>query len=305
MRIVFAGTPEFAVPCLRAAANKAEVVAVYTQPDRPAGRGRGLTPSPVKLEAVQRGIPVLQPENFKSAVSKEALRALKPDLMVVVAYGLILPQSVLDIPEHGCWNVHASLLPRWRGAAPIQRAIEAGDTRSGVCLMQMEKGLDTGPVLLAQALDIGPQETGGQLHDRLSELGAQVLADGLGLLRASIQLPPHPQPVEGVTYAHKIDKAEARLDWTQPATALANKVRAFNPWPMAEAQLAGERVRLHGAVALDEAHGADPGAVLRASRDGIDIACGEGALRIRVLQREGGKAITAADYLNARRDLLR
>jgi len=305
MRIVFAGTPEFAVPCLRAAANKAEVVAVYTQPDRPAGRGRGLTPSPVKLEAVQRGIPVLQPENFKAAVSKEALRALKPDLMVVVAYGLILPQSVLDIPEHGCWNVHASLLPRWRGAAPIQRAIEAGDTRSGVCLMQMEKGLDTGPVLLAQALDIGPQETGGQLHDRLSELGAQVLADGLGLLRASIQLPPHPQPVEGVTYAHKIDKAEARLDWTQPATALANKVRAFNPWPMAEAQLAGERVRLHGAVALDEAHGADPGAVLRASRDGIDIACGEGALRIRVLQRDGGKAITAADYLNARRELIR
>jgi methionyl-tRNA formyltransferase len=305
MRIVFAGTPDFAVPCLRAAANKAEVVAVYTQPDRPAGRGRGLTPSPVKLEAVQRGIPVLQPDNFKSALSKQALRALKPDLMVVVAYGLILPQSVLDIPEHGCWNVHASLLPRWRGAAPIQRAIEAGDARSGVCLMQMEKGLDTGPVLLAQALDIGADETGGQLHDRLSELGAQVLADGLGLLRATITLPPHPQPDAGVTYAHKLDKAEARLDWTQPAIALANKVRAFNPWPMAEAQLAGERVRIHGAVALDETHAAMPGSVLRTGRDGIDIGCGEGALRIRVLQREGGKAITAADYLNARRDLIR
>ena len=305
MRIVFAGTPEFAVPCLRAAANKAEVVAVYTQPDRPAGRGRGLTPSPVKLEAIQRGIPVLQPENFKSAVSKDALRALKPDLMVVVAYGLILPPSVLDIPEHGCWNVHASLLPRWRGAAPIQRAIEAGDTRSGVCLMQREKGLDTGPVLLAQPLDIGPNETGGQLHDRLSELGAQVLADGLGLLRATIQLPPHPQPSEGVTYAHKIDKAEAKLDWAQPAVTLANKVRAFNPWPMTEAQLAGERVRIHGALALDETHGATPGTVLRTGRDGIDIACGEGVLRIRVLQRDGGKAITAADYLNARRDLPR
>ncbi len=305
MRIVFAGTPEFAVPCLRAAANKAEVVAVYTQPDRPAGRGRGLTPSPVKLEAVQRGIPVLQPDNFKSALSKDALRALKPDLMVVVAYGLILPQSVLDIPEHGCWNVHASLLPRWRGAAPIQRAIEAGDSESGVCLMQMEKGLDTGPVLLAQALEIGADETGGQLHDRLSALGAQVLADALGLLRATIALPPHPQPDAGVTYAHKIDKAEARLDWMQPAVALANKVRAFNPWPVAEAQLAGERVRIHGAVAIDEAHAAVPGSVLRAGRDGIDIACGEGVLRIRVLQREGGKAITAADYLNARRDLPR
>ena len=302
MRIVFAGTPEFAVPCLRAAANKAEVVAVYTQPDRPAGRGRGLTPSPVKLEAVQRGIPVLQPENFRSALSKQALRALKPDLMVVVAYGLILPQSVLDIPVHGCWNVHASLLPRWRGAAPIQRAIEAGDTRSGVCLMQMEKGLDTGPVLLAQAIDIGPAETGGQLHDRLSELGARVLGDALGLLRATIQLPPHPQPEDGATYAHKLDKAEARLDWSLPATALANKVRAFNPWPMADAMLLGERVRIHGAVALDEAHGARPGEVLRSGRDGIDIACGDGVLRIRVLQRDGGKAITAADYVNARRN---
>ena len=304
MRIVFAGTPAFAVPCLRAAANKAEVVAVYTQPDRPAGRGRGLTPSPVKLEALQRGIPVLQPENFKAAVSKQALRALKPDLMVVVAYGLILPQSVLDIPEHGCWNVHASLLPRWRGAAPIQRAIEAGDTRTGVCLMQMEKGLDTGPVLLSRALEIGAQETGGQLHDRLAELGADVLADGLGLLRATIRVPPKPQPAEGVTYAHKIEKAEARLDFLQPAAVLANKVRAFNPWPMAEAQLAGERLRIHAAVALDEAHGRAPGALLRGGRDGLDVACGEGALRIRVLQREGGKPITAADYLNARRDLV-
>ena len=303
MRIVFAGTPAFAVPCLRAAANKAEVVAVYTQPDRPAGRGRGLTPSPVKLEALQRGIPVLQPENFRAAVSRQALRALKPDLMVVVAYGLILPQSVLDIPEHGCWNVHASLLPRWRGAAPIQRAIEAGDTRTGICLMQMERGLDTGPVLLSRALDIGAQETGGQLHDRLSDLGADVLADGLGLLRATLRVPPKPQPAEGVTYAHKIEKAEARLDFTQPASMLANKVRAFNPWPMTEAQVAGERLRIHAAVAVDEAHGRAPGTLLRADRDGLDIACGDGALRIRVLQREGGKPITAADYLNARRDL--
>ena len=304
LRIVFAGTPEFAVPCLRAAAQRNEVVAVYTQPDRPAGRGRELTPSPVKREALLRGIEVLQPENFKSAVSKEALRALQPDLMVVVAYGLILPQSVLDIPTYGCWNVHASLLPRWRGAAPIQRAIEAGDSESGVCLMQMEKGLDTGPVLLSQKLDIGEHDTGGQLHDRLSALGAQVLSDGLGLLRAGIRPVPQPQPEEGATYANKLDKVEARLDWSQPARVLANKVRAFNPWPMAEAQVAGERLRLHGAVALDDAHQAPPGTLLRASRDGLDIAAGEGVLRIRVLQREGGKAITAADYLNARRDLV-
>jgi methionyl-tRNA formyltransferase len=304
MRIVFAGTPDFAVPSLRAAAQRNEVVAVYTQPDRPAGRGRGLTPSPVKREALERGIEVVQPENFKSAAAREALAAYKPDLLVVVAYGLILPQAVLDIPIQGCWNVHASLLPRWRGAAPIQRAIQANDARTGVCLMQMEKGLDTGPVLLSQALDIGNEETGGQLHDRLAALGAQVLADGLGLLRAGIRPIPQPQPKDGVTYAHKLDKAEARLDWSRPALELANKVRAFNPWPMAEAQVAGERLRLHSAVALPVSHDAAPGTLLAAGRDGLDVACGEGVLRIRVLQRDGGKAITAADYLNGRRDLL-
>ena len=303
MRIVFAGTPEFAVPSLRAACGKAEVVAVYTQPDRPAGRGRGLQASPVKQEALSRGIPVLQPQTLKSQVSRDALRALKPDLMVVVAYGLLLPQKILDIPEEGCWNVHASLLPRWRGAAPIQRAIEAGDAQTGVCLMQMEKGLDTGPVLLSQSLAIGEQETGGQLHDRLAELGAQVLADGLGLLRAGIRPVPRPQPAAGVTYAHKLDKAEAKLDWSQPAAVLARKVRAFNPWPVAEAVLAGERLRIHGAVAIDAPAGVAPGTLMAAGRDGIDVACGEGALRIRVLQRDGGKAITAADWLNARRDL--
>ncbi len=301
MRIIFAGTPDFAVPSLRAAASRNEVVAVYTQPDRPAGRGRGLTPSPVKLEAVRRGIPVLQPQDFKSALSKDALRALEPDLLVVVAYGLILPQSVLEIPVHGCWNVHASLLPRWRGAAPIQRAIEAGDARTGVCLMAMEKGLDTGPVLLTLALDIAAADTGGRLHDRLAALGAQVLSDGLGLLRAGIKPIAKPQPVAGVTYARKLDKAEAMLDWALPAQVLADKVRAFNPWPVAETRLMDERLRIHGAVALDEAHDAAAGQVLRMGRDGIDVACGQGVLSIRVLQREGGKAITAADYLNARR----
>jgi methionyl-tRNA formyltransferase len=303
MRIVFAGTPEFAVSSLRAAARHHEVVAVYTQPDRPAGRGRGLAPSPVKLEAVARGIPVFQPESLKDEAAQRQLRDLQPDLMVVVAYGLILPKAVLAIPTHGCWNVHASLLPRWRGAAPIQRAIQAGDAKTGVCLMQMEAGLDTGPVLLHQELPIAATDTGGQLHDKLAELGAQVLSDGLGLLRAGIKPIARPQPEQGVTYAHKLDKAEAKLDWAQDAAALARTVRAFNPWPIAEATLAGERVRIHGAVALDEAHGRAPGTVLAAGRDGIDIGCGQGVLRLRVLQREGGKAITAADYLNARRDL--
>ena len=303
MKIVFAGTPEFAVASLRAAARHHEVVAVYTQPDRPAGRGRGLAPSPVKLEAIARGIPVFQPESLKTPEAQQQLRDLQPDLMVVVAYGLILPKAVLAIPTHGCWNVHASLLPRWRGAAPIQRAIQAGDRDTGVCLMQMEAGLDTGPVLLQQQLAIGANETGGQLHDRLAALGAQVLSDGLGLLRAGIKPIAQPQPEAGVTYAHKLDKAEARLDWAQDAQALERTVRAFNPWPIAEAQLAGERVRIHGAVALADNQGRAPGTLLAAGRDGIDIACGQGALRVRVLQREGGKAITAADYLNARRDL--
>ena len=304
MRIVFAGTPDFAVPSLRAAARHNEVVAVYTQPDRPAGRGRGLAASPVKREAVARGIPVMQPETLRGSQAQQDLRDLAPDLVVVVAYGLILPRRVLEIPTHGCWNVHASLLPRWRGAAPIQRAIQAGDAETGVCLMQMEAGLDTGPVLLRQHTPIQAGELGGSLHDRLAELGAQVLSDGLGLLRAGLKPIAQPQPAQGVTYAHKLDKAEARLDWSGDAPALERTVRAFNPWPIAEAQLAGERVRIHGAVALADNQGKAPGTLLAAGREGIDIACGQGALRLRVLQREGGKAITAADYLNARRDLV-
>jgi methionyl-tRNA formyltransferase len=303
LRIVFAGTPEFALPALRVAAERSEVVAVYTQPDRPSGRGRQLTLSPVKVEAIARGIPVYQPENFKREAAREQLRALAPDLMIVVAYGLILPSSVLAIPRFGCWNVHASLLPRWRGAAPIQRAIEAGDTKSGVCLMQMEKGLDTGPVLLSLATPINDEDTGGSLHDRLALLGAEVLGDGLKLLRAGMRPIAQAQAADGVTYANKLDKSEARLDWAQPADALERRVRAFNPWPVCEAQVAGERLRIHAARAVPLDHGQLPGTVLAASKSGMDIACGQGALRLLRVQRDGGKPIAIADYLNAKSQL--
>ena len=294
LRLVFAGTPEFAVPSLAAALDAGDdLLAVYTQPDRPAGRGRQLAPSPVKVVAQARGIEVRQPETLRTAEAQDALRTLDPDLMIVVAYGLLLPQKVLDIPRYGCWNVHASLLPRWRGAAPIQRAIEAGDTETGVCLMQMEKGLDTGPVLLRQSTPIGRDETAGELHDRLAELGARLLGDGLGLLRSGLRPVPQPQPETGATYARKLEKSEARLDWTLDSTTLANRVRAFSPWPVAEAELAGERVRVHRAHAI--AGSGEPGRVIEASRDGISVACGNGALRLTQLQRDGGRVLAAAD----------
>jgi methionyl-tRNA formyltransferase len=298
LRVVFAGTPEFSVPCLEACrASGAQVVAVYTQPDRPAGRGRKLTPSPVKQAALAADIPVEQPESLKSDEARATLAAYAPDLMVVVAYGLILPRKVLAIPRLGCWNVHASLLPRWRGAAPIQRAILAGDSESGVDLMQMEAGLDTGPVLLERRTPISGEDTGGSLHDRLSMLGADVLAEGLARVMAGESLAPQAQPDEGVTYAHKLDKAEARLDFTRPAIELERQVRAFDPWPVAEGEVAGEMLRIWAARAI-EGSGA-PGSVLGISREGIDIACGEGVLRVTALQRAGGKRITAADYFNA------
>jgi len=298
LRVVFAGTPEFSVPCLEACrASGAEVVAVYTQPDRPAGRGRKLTPSPVKQAALAAGIAVEQPESLKSEEARATLAAYAPDLMVVVAYGLILPRKVLAIPRLGCWNVHASLLPRWRGAAPIQRAILAGDAESGVDLMQMEAGLDTGPVLLERRTPISGEDTGGVLHDRLSALGADVLTEGLSRVIGGETLVPRTQPEEGVTYAHKLDKAEARLDFTRPAIELERKVRAFDPWPVAEGEVNGETLRIWAACAI-EGSGA-PGSVLGMSREGIDIACGEGALRVTALQRAGGKRISAADYFNA------
>ncbi len=301
LRIIFAGTPEFAVPSLRAAAERGEVVAVYTQPDRPAGRGRIAHASAVKLAALELGVPVFQPENFKSPEAVHVLQSHQADLMVVVAYGLILPTAVLQTPRLGCWNVHASLLPRWRGAAPIQRAIEAGDEKTGVCLMQMEKGLDTGPVLLQMHMPIAANETGGSLHDKLSHLGAEVLADGLKLARVGVHFQAVPQAADGMTYAKKIEKNEAHIDWQQSAKQIADKIRAFNPWPIAETVLHGERLRIYQARehATDQLTFA-PGTVISANKDGIDIACGQGVLRLLSVQRDGGRVLSAAEYLNAR-----
>ena len=304
LRVVFAGTPEFAVPCLDAVlAAGVDCVAVYTQPDRPAGRGRQLQPSPVKQRALAAGIAVEQPESLKDESVQARLAAYAPDLMVVVAYGLILPRAVLAIPRHGCWNVHGSLLPRWRGAAPIQRAILAGDAETGVDLMQMEAGLDTGPVLLERRTPIDAHDSSGMLHDRLAALGADALHEGLQRLQRGENLPARVQPTEGVTYAHKLDKAEALLDWREPAAVLDRKIRAFNPWPVAEADIAGERVRIHAAEPVD-AHG-EPGTPVRASRSRLAIACGDGALAILKLQRAGGRVIDASDYVNGRPELKR
>ena len=306
MRIVFAGTPDFAVPCLDAAlAAGHQVVAVYTQPDRPAGRGRALTASPVKQRALAAGVPVEQPENFKTVESRQRLAAYRPDLMIVVAYGLILSQKVLDIPAHGCWNVHASLLPRWRGAAPIQRAIAAGDAETGVCLMRMEKGLDTGPVYLRRAVPIAVDETGGSLHDKLAALGADLVTDGLQRLAAGALPLPETQSEMGVEYAHKLDKREAVLDLERPALELERQVRAFSPWPVAELTLGGERLRVHAAKAVPSTSRRAPGEIVQADREGIDVATGDGVLRLVRVQREGGRPVSAQEYLNARNDLLR
>lgn len=304
LRVIFAGTPEFAVPCLDAVlAAGVDCVAVYTQPDRPAGRGRQLQPSPVKQRALVAGIPVEQPESLKDAATQDRLAAFAPDLLVVVAYGLILPRAVLALPRLGCWNVHASLLPRWRGAAPIQRAILAGDNETGVDLMQMEAGLDTGPVLLQRRTPIAADDNSAMLHDRLAALGAEVLREGLMRLQCGESLDPTPQPAEGVCYAHKLDKSEALLDWNESASVLDRKIRAFNPWPVAEAEIAGERVRIHAAEPVD-AHG-EPGTPVRATRSRLAIACGDRALAILKLQRAGGRVIDAADYVNGRPELKR
>lgn len=300
-RLVFAGTPEFAVPALQGCRDSGcDVVAVYSQPDRPAGRGRKLTPSPVKQAALAAGIEVCQPNSFRSLAARRELATFAPDLMIVVAYGLILSRSVLAIPRLGCWNVHASLLPRWRGAAPIQRAILAGDAQSGVGLMRMEAGLDTGPVLLERRLAMRNQETGGSLHDRLAELGADVLSEGLRRLIAGNLDEPVAQSESGIEYAHKLDKAEARLDWNHPAISLERKVRAFDPWPVAETRLAGERLRIWSAQAMPVAASMPPGTVQAIGSEGLDIATADGVLRILDIQRDGGRRMSVREWLNAR-----
>ncbi|WP_252272327.1 methionyl-tRNA formyltransferase [Pseudomonas subflava] len=300
MRIVFAGTPEFAAQHLQALLDAGkQVVAVYTQPDRPAGRGQKLMPSPVKQLALQHAIPVYQPQTLRDQAAQAELAALQPDLMVVVAYGLILPQVVLDTPRLGCINSHASLLPRWRGAAPIQRAVQAGDAESGVTVMQMEAGLDTGPMLLKVSTAISADDTGGSLHDRLSQLGSQAVVEAVSKLAAG-ELRGEVQDDSLATYAHKLNKDEARLDWSRPSVELERLVRAFNPWPICHSTLNGEPLKVLAAQ-LGEGSGA-PGTVLAADKSGLTVACGEGALRLTRLQLPGGKPLAFSDLYNSRRE---
>lgn len=300
LRIVFAGTPEFAAEHLKALLDSPyEIVAVYTQPDRPAGRGQKLMPSPVKQLALEHSIAVMQPPTLRAPEAQAELAALKPDLMVVVAYGLILPQAVLDIPRLGCINSHASLLPRWRGAAPIQRAIEAGDSESGVTVMRMEAGLDTGPMLLKAVTPITREDTGGSLHDRLAELGPPAVIEAIAGLTAGT-LVGDVQDDSLATYAHKLNKDEARIDWNRPAVELERLIRAFNPWPICHSTLNGEALKvLAGTVA--QAQGT-PGQILAASKDGLIVGCGEGALCLTRLQLPGGKALNFSDFFNSRRE---
>lgn len=255
--------------------------------------------SPVKQTALDHGIEVHQPESLRDEAAVDLISGLHADLMIVVAYGLILPADILSLPRHGCWNIHASLLPRWRGAAPIQRAIEAGDAESGVCVMQMDTGLDTGAVLKKKRIRLDRKETGGSLHDKLAELGAIALLDCVKRLATGESLVAEEQAESGVTYAHKLDKAEARIDWSEPADVLERKIRAFNPWPVAWCLINGERTRIWSSEVVDTAVGCRPGTVIASGRHGIDISTGQKALRLQELQRPGKRRMDAADYLNA------
>lgn len=305
MRVIFAGTPEFARVALeRLLAAGFTVPLVLTQPDRPAGRGMKLQASPVKQCALEHGMAVAQPRSLRldgkypdeAAAAKAAIDAAQADVMVVAAYGLILPQWVLDTPPRGCLNIHASLLPRWRGAAPIHRAIEAGDAETGVTIMQMDAGLDTGDMCLVERLPIAADDTTARLHDRLAELGGRLIVEALEM-SACGGLPRTPQPAEGVTYAHKIEKAESQIDWRQDAEAIARRLRAFDPFPGGATQHGGEAVKVWEARAESGAVAAVPGTVLSATADGVRVACGQGVLCMTQLQRAGGKRLAAGDFL--------
>ncbi len=301
LRVAFAGTPEFALPAFHALVqSRHTLVGVLTQPDRPKGRGRQLAASPIKLAAQARGVPVSQPVSLKTEADRADLVAWKPDVLVVVAYGLILPRAVLDLPRLGCLNIHASLLPRWRGAAPIQRAILAGDTETGVSIMKMEAGLDTGPVFLERRLTIGPDETGGSLHDRLAAEGGPAVLQVIDELEAN-RARSVPQSEQGVTYAAKIEKSEAVIDWSTDAAEVGRKVRAFNPWPIAETLLDGEQLRIYRARVLDDGLrdlSARPGAILDVRGDSIVVACGRGRLALVEVQRPGRRPVAARDLIN-------
>jgi methionyl-tRNA formyltransferase len=297
--IIFAGTPDFAAEALRLLLEKGfNIIAVYTQPDRPAGRGRKLTASPVKELALAHAIPVYQPESFRDEAAVKELAGLNPDLMIVAAYGLMLPPSVLEIPGHGCLNIHASLLPRWRGAAPIQRAILAGDQQSGITIMQMDKGLDTGAMLHKKVIPIYPGEVAGSLHDRLAALGGEAMVEVLEMLRNG-SLQAEAQDDSQSCYAHKLKKEEAEIDWSQSAEQIARQVAAFNPWPVAQTHWGEHVVRIWQATAPNEMGDRTPGEVIRANKSGIDVSCGEGLLRISELQMPGKKRVDTASFINA------
>ena len=301
LRIVFAGTPEFAACHLQALLDSGHVpVAVYTQPDRPAGRGHKLMPSAVKQLALKHALPVLQPATLRDPAAQAELAALQPDLLLVVAYGLILPQIVLDIPRLGCINSHASLLPRWRGAAPIQRAIEASDPETGVTLMQMEAGLDTGPMLCKVTTPISAEDSAASLHERLAQLGAKAMAEAINRL-ARGELVAQVQDEQLATYAHKLNKDEARIDWQRPAVELERQIRAFFPWPVSHASLHGEPLKVLSAHVVDQISG-PAGTILQAGKEGLTVACGNGALCLTRMQLPGGKPLDFTDLLNSRRE---
>lgn len=300
LRIVFAGTPDFAVPALQSLLDGGFApVAVLTQPDRPAGRGRQLQAGPVKQAALDAGLHVFQPTTLRDAAARQLITDLHADLMVVVAYGLMLPPEILELPVHGCWNIHASLLPRWRGAAPVQRAIEAGDAATGVCIMQMDAGLDTGAIIQCVTTPLDGTETGGELHDRLAVQGAQALMTCVRTLAQGEPVLATEQDSKGVSYASKLRKDEAQIDWREPAAVIERRIRAFNPWPVAWCMIGTERTRIWKAELQPQQHQSEPGAVLSSGSDGIDVATGHQVLRVLELQRPGKKRMQAADYLNA------